>query len=197
MFMEDLITKLAAVEYVFEGQNRKFIRSVGKRVEYGNALTTRQAWAFAAIARKTEHYREIGMKRDQFFEMLAKPMWRKPLIPSVELRSEVRHLGDNMLGFRTSNGRTEIEFATIRAQYSKGMKIVAIENKAQMNAVIEFIGKWGFEMDRATEEFLAHTMEHEATPTRVIVEGKVVFIDVPNQHVFSQFAKHVLGADPL
>lgn len=197
MFMEDLITKLVAVEYVFVGRDRKFIRSIGRRVEQNKALTTRQAWALLAILRKNQVNADLGMKREVYLSYIADPQWRHPLVPSVELKNEVRHIGDNLLGFRTSNGKTEIEFAAMKAVYSHGMKVVTIDNKATLDAVIEFIGKWRFEMDYATEEFLADCMARIDQWPRAILDGDQILIDVPNQIVLSQFVLHVLGADFL
>lgn len=196
--MEDVIAKLAKVDYVLPTQDRKFVRSISRRVEKGTALTTRQGWAFLAVLRNNQNLnKEIGMKKDALEAMVAKPQWRLPLVPSVELRPEVRHLGDNMLGFRCSISKAEIEFAAMKAIYSNGMKIVTIENHATLNAVIDFIGKWGFQMDVATERYLADCMTHSSAPTRVIVEGDNILIDVPNANLFAQFAQHVLGAELL
>jgi hypothetical protein len=198
MFMEDLISKLAKVDYVLASNDRKFVRSIARRVDKGTALTTRQGWAFLNVLKNNKEVNaQLGIKKDAFKALLATPQWRKPLVPSVELRSEVRHLGDNMLGFRSSSSRTEIEFAAMKAVYSNGMKIVTIENQASLDAVIEFIGKWGFEMDVPTERYLADCITHAMTPARVIVEGENILIDVPNQNALAQFAQHVLGADIL
>jgi hypothetical protein len=198
MFMEDLITKLAHVDYVLPtSRDRKFVRSVGRRVSRGEALTTRQGWAFLAILRNNNFYSELGMKKSALDVMIGDPKWRMPLVPSIELRNEVRHIGDNMLGFRTSNSRAEPEFASMKSVYSNGMKIVTIQNEAQLNAVIDFIGKWGFSLDGATERYLADALSLADGPCRAGVDGDRLVIDAPNQQMLAQFALHVLGADFL
>lgn len=196
--MEEVITKLARAERVLAERDRKFVRSINRRVEKGTALTTRQGYAFLNVLRHTKDiHKDIGMKKEALEAMMAAPQWRFPLVPSVELRSEVRHIGDNMLGFRCSNSKAEVEFTAMKAVYSNGMRIVAIDNHANLNAVIEFIGKWGFQMDVATERFLADCMTHSSAPARVIVEGPNLIIDCPNHSVFAQFCQHVLGASHL
>jgi hypothetical protein len=194
MFMEDVISRLASVEFMFSGRDRKFIRSIGRRVEKGDALTTRQGWALLSIMRNNRLNSDIGMKKDAYDALLTNPQWRTPLVPSVELRSEVRHLGDNILGFRTSNGKTEAEFSAMNAVYSNGMKILSINNTAHLSAVVDFIGKWGFQIDNATEQFLAQCMEHAETKSRAVVDGESLLVDCPNDHVLAQFTLHVLGA---
>lgn len=197
MFIEDLIRKIADVQQALGAADRKFVRSVSRRAEKGEALTTRQGWAFLNIMRKNPIYAEISMKKEVFDDILRHPQWKIPLVPSVELRSEVRHLGDNLIGFRCSISKAEAEFTALNAIYSNGMRIVALRNASDLSAVIEFIGRWGFQMDRETEQFLAEALKFSDTPTKIVLADDQIVIDVPNEHVFAQFALHVLGATIL
>ena len=198
MFIEDLILKIAEAVHSLPPLDRKFVRSVSRRAEKGEALTTRQGWAFLNILRKNPViYTDIRMKKEAFEDILRHPQWKLPLIPSIELRSEVRHLGDNLLGFRCSISKAEPEFAAMNAVYSNGVRMVALRNSADLSGVIDFIGRWDFQMDTATEKFLADCMSLNNEPTRVVLDDNQIIFDVPNEHLFAQFALHVLGATIL
>ena len=198
MFMEELVIKLSDCNYVLESaRDRKFVVSIARRAQRGDPLTSKQGWAFLAVLRKNPIHRELGLTKDAMQEMLRKPQWKHPLVPSVELRSEVRHLGDNLLGFRTSRSGTDVELAAMKAVYSHDMHIVTISNKARLDAVINFIGAWGFQMDEEVEKFLATAMDHVKSPTRAIGHGDKLIIDAPNDNAFAQFALHLLGASIL
>jgi hypothetical protein len=197
MYIEDAIKKLHDREYIFSGRDRKFIRSIGTRVAKGMPLTTRQGWAVLNILRNHHLHRDLGMKKEAYDEMVTNPTWKTPLVPSVELKNEVRYLGDHFLGFRSSGSKHDVEMAALHAVYRNGMKVVCVENSIILNDIISFIGSHGFAMDEATERYLGDALSYKGHPSRVVVHEDQLIFDIPDENSFAEFVHHVLGADYL
>lgn len=82
--------------------HRNFTRNVAFHIQAGNQLSSNQSKTILKLIAKVRHYLvAYGMATDDDIAgMLFHPEHRRPLYASVEIQREVRHLGDNMLGFR-------------------------------------------------------------------------------------------------
>jgi hypothetical protein len=82
--------------------HRSFIANVSGHILAGNQLSSNQSKTILKlIARVRAYLVAYGMATDEDISgMLAQPEHRRPLYASIEIPREVRHLGDNLLGFR-------------------------------------------------------------------------------------------------
>lgn len=204
MFIEDLIVYAYNRSYDFKlpRDDVAFLASLSMRIDDGRALTTRQGFAALKVLRKiNQPYQKLSATQNEIRELLHNPKWKRELVQSVEIKPEVRHLGDNLLGFRGTTRKMEQDMKSMKAAYSSGMRIVTVKTSQMLDAVIAVIGRYNLSMDETTEQWLSSTLDHRTAPSRVIVhEGQVVF-DVPGDTMgdpmLAQFALHILGADFL
>lgn len=199
MYIEDIVIRINDYGFgVSDKYDAKFLRSIHRRIGDETALTTRQGWALLKVLRKIDMLGDmINLTQESIDKVLSDPQWKLPLVPSVELRSEVRHLGDNILAFRSSLGKPfEQAAASLEPTFSHGVKLIAVTT-GRVDKVIALIGEFGFEMDEATEKFLAGTLEHRNKEPRVIAMDDHLVFDVPNNPLLAQFVHHILGADYL
>lgn len=201
MHIEDIITRLNdETGWMFApAYEKKFGRSIARRIKNGDALTTRQGYACLKLLRNIDGLNDyLSMTPQAFAEAVADPKWRMPLVPSIDIVPEVRYLGDNILGFRTSQGKPfETRVADLDPYFGHGMKMIPATSYARLEKIIAVIGEMGINYDAATEKYLAEALErHRDEPRVAAMEDKIVF-DVPNNEPLAHFIHHVLGADYL
>jgi hypothetical protein len=82
--------------------HRNFIQNVSCHILAGNQLSSNQSRTILKLIAKVRHYLvAYGMATDDDIAgMLHQPEHRRPLYASIEIPREVRHVGDNLLGFR-------------------------------------------------------------------------------------------------
>jgi hypothetical protein len=116
MYVEDLLvaiksrlnhTRLTTIPRPFDGRlddpwHQDFIRSIAQHIAQQKSLSTNQAQAILRlIARVRPQLVHNGMATDdELDELQIRPQYRQPLYESFNIPREVRHLGDNLLGFR-------------------------------------------------------------------------------------------------
>jgi hypothetical protein len=198
MFMEDVIRTVAENRFNLPAYESKFVQSLSNRLEYGHGLTTRQGRAFIKMLGKMS-WSDSGLGKRTFEEVLADPKWKDALIPSVTHADEVRHIGDNVLAFRTSNSEINRAFDDSKIPFKYGFRIIVISNQKDLDQAITFIGKYGFQMDSTTEQYLMDILDNAETKAKstMIMENDEAFFFIPNEPMLAQFIKHVLEADYL
>lgn len=197
MHIEDMIENLIACRRELSREDRTFFTSLARRTQNGKALTSRQGWVVLKIFREKHLYGLLGMRPDAYREILAKPAWRNPLTESVVVKSEVRHLVGDYLGFRTSSSsRARPHFDAMQTVYSHGMNIAHLNSTKKLNAAIAAIGEIGFEMDSKTENWLARALDSQ-DPVMATVHEDTIIIDVPDCNPISAWLRHVMGAQLL
>lgn len=198
MFVEDLIEKLCAHRKKLTEREKKFVFSLARHTERGNALTSRQGWAILKLLRESSFHQLLGIERYAYDEFLREPKWRKPLVPSVPIMEEVRYLGDNLLGFRTSRSiKSQPHFDRLEARYSYGMTVVNIDSPSRLAKTIDTIGTLGFARDAATDDWLAEALDCVDLPACATATADQIVIDVPDDNTLAQWVHHILGANPL
>lgn len=201
MYIEDIITRLNdETGWAFvPAYEKKFGRSISRRISKGDPLTSRQGYASLKLLRNVEGLHSyLSVSESALVEYLTNPKWRQPLIPSVDIVPEVRHLGDNILGFRTSQGKPfETRVEGLDPYFAHGMKMIPATSYSRLEKIIAVIGEMGISYDAATEKYLADALEHHNAEPRVAVMDDKVIFDVPNHDPLAQFIHHVLGADYL
>lgn len=114
MYVEDLFIKIAErlnevrprhalFGGLLDGEwHRSFISNVSSHILAGNQLSSNQSKTILKLIAKVRvHLVAYGMATDEDIScMLIQPDHRRPLYASMEIPREVRHLGDNLLGFR-------------------------------------------------------------------------------------------------
>jgi hypothetical protein len=112
MYIEDLLIRIrdALISYrpwrrLFDSLSewqRSFIQSVGRHVDQGKSLSTKQSKIVLQLIEQVKPYLiEYGWATEtDITKLLHDPQFRRPLYESTNVPKEVRHLGNNLLAFR-------------------------------------------------------------------------------------------------
>ena len=116
MIVEDLLLKIRDTliwknkQLPFDGLfsdewHLNFISSIGRHVDANKSLSTKQSDIILKMVEKVRSYLvKNGWATDaDITKMLAEPQFRNPLYESTNVPKEVRHIGDNLLAFRSKN----------------------------------------------------------------------------------------------
>ncbi len=218
MYLEDYITTVADVlltkSYATLGtrsgtvfleaasKDWEFLSSIGNQIDMGRTLTTRQGAAikklFNRILADPEALQKKGVDIEAFKKTLASNNWKNPLRVSVQRRNEVRHLGDNIICLSGNLNEPEmrLSFKRFKGVWRDKMYIVLID-KSNLDKVIEFIGRWDFEIDRATEEYLALCLSSVKEISHFICSGNDVAVNVCDNVLLGHFIHHICGGEVI
>lgn len=153
--------------------HRSFINSVSQHILGGNQLSTNQSKTILKLVARVRHFLvAYGMATDDdISRMMVQPEHRRPLYASVEVPREVRHLGDNLLGFRYKQN----DVITRRIKDFGEPQLIAIERleliakphfdwptriwvvpmfRHNLEPVLDLIRDYRFKVDRLTADYL-------------------------------------------
>lgn len=115
MFVEDIFLAIRAKCFpnhrasyelfdglLYDSWYHRFIVDVGNQIQQGNPLSSNQSRAILRLIAKVRHHLvQYGIATAQQIDsLLASPVHRQSVYRSEVILREVRHLGDNFLGFR-------------------------------------------------------------------------------------------------
>lgn len=214
MYVEDLFIALhdklvGRYWFGFDGEldsdwHRNFISNVTSHIVTGHALSTNQSKTILKLIAKVRRCLvAYGMAtEDDIDNMLAHPEHRRPLYESTTVPREVRHLGDNLLGFRYKQNdiikQRIVQFGTpeqeswMAASRDNNAKLIAAPHfdwqhriwivpvfRHNLPAIISLIQEYRFGMDGPTIAYLrlaSHSFDKPSTFTLIapdIISGNV------------------------
>ncbi len=193
MFIEDILRKAVYSGIMYDA----VLSSIMQQIEDGRQITTRQAFMVKSILRKNIPTLSLVMKvpESDVIQFLDDNQWRGELRTLVERRSEVRHLGSNLLGFSYSS-KPEItsRMSILLPAYRNDLHIVHVTG-FNINKVIDFIGAFAFEMDDATEQYLALCLSSSKSKSSIVmVDDQIGVANIADNEMMSCFMLEMIGA---
>lgn len=198
LYIEDIIDlvvtklnqlKLSGIEY----PDQNFLQSIYTQMTSKRGLTTRQAFAVKSILKKNADL--IRPFIPNFDHIIHNNQWRDELRTVVEKRSEARYLGDNMLAFSfTPKEEISRDFAYFKGSFRDGLNLIPVTSRNYAK-VINFIGKYNFEIDEITEEFLVLCDNSENMETEIVRNGNDIICNVCNNDALACYLLDIVGAE--
>lgn len=192
MYVEDLLLSITShmnchlLDVYLREWDRKFLASVATRIQRHKSLSTNQAQTILRLITQVRYpIMHLGLATDDdISEMLCHPQYRQPLYNSVRIPREVRHLGDNLLGFRFNqhddivNRIKALNQATpprgfpvfpdtlVRPQFNwdHHIWIVPVTHHT-IDGITAILNEYGFNLDPATIAYLQSAQQSRDQPS--------------------------------
>lgn len=194
MDLEDYIEKFAATAHLIGTKHVEFIISIYDQISCGRTLTTRQGYAACAMMRELARqpdFKRFGIDKKAMLAAIDGKKWKTPLRISKERRKEVRYLGDNIVAISAPiTPDMKIELRNTKAVWRDEMYIVTVTRNT-LTYLIEFIGKYGLEMDSEVEKYLALCLGSKKQVSHFIAVQDGAAINVCDDEALANFVLHI------
>ena len=148
----------------FNSWHRSFLKNIGQHVVNGRQLSTEQSRIVLKLIENSRHHITANsqIKSSDIDELLAQPIYRQIPYVSTNIRKEVRHIGDNKLGFRCKYNEVIVkEFWSLAtrancpaAEFNNEHRIWIVEvTKSSRPFIKSIITEHRFEMDSHTSQW--------------------------------------------
>lgn len=188
-----------------------FVHNVASYTRKGAPLSTEQARIVLALTSRVRAYLLNDNVCPSVLNALTRrPTYRQqPYISTVTPR-EVRHLGDNLLGFRFKRNDAVLadlkwacggleQFGMQVLWFDRTYKVwIAPVTRQTINPLMEVIGKHRFQFDDALATYLASATNVEGLPTAVVTDREqgLIAAQVYDDEVSAFFLGEILGGVP-
>ncbi len=201
MFIDELLKNLFHSQTLSSfDDDVHFINSVGFQVSEGKTLTTRQAYAATSVLRKkaAKFAAILNMDKDGFLAIVNSGAWKNEPRVTVQKRNEARYLGDNLVAL-SYHPTTELrsDLSRISGSVRQGVMVVSVLNNTKLEALIEVLGTYGFEIDEELEKYLPLCMSSKGQRSHFVADGDSVVCNVCDSETLSAFLLHVVGAQRI
>lgn len=219
MTVEDLVVIMGSLRDVICASThgdrvwvQSFLRNTAGRVERGGTLSTEQAKIVLRLAQRFETLLiESGRIAGQALaELVRAPVYRNEPYPSANVPREVRHLGQNLLGFRFKYNEVILEdikrlaprlscVPAPRFWYHREHRIwVVPTTRDTLDGVQQLITKHRFEFDDAVVAFLTEAVNAQGRPCQFALDPALNVIAglVPDNDLVAWVVRR-LGGEPV
>jgi hypothetical protein len=211
MFIEDIVLVLeqtltdSTLRYSL--WERSFLTSVAGWVRANRPLSVKQAETLHHLitSHTTTLVRRLG--QPAVTAALDTPTYRHPLFESHRVPREVRHLGDNLLGFRFKldqdiksqlrhlydpHGRRALN----AFDWRRKLWIVPVTAR-NLRDIRAFIAQHGFAADRALLAYLDTAAETQGRPAVGVLANEIILLTVPDNALLAAWASEIGGGVSL
>lgn len=204
MYMEDSIAALVGgatpLSKIIEATDYAFLASLAYRIAQRETLTTRQAFAAKKVlGRYTKTISEYipTMTSGKWQETLERCQWRTPHRATVQKRNEARYLGDNLVALSYHYAEDiATDARNLRVQWRGDVEVVGVTS-ANLDAVIDLIGKYRLEIDTDLENYLALCLGSRRAVSHLVSDGDNLVCNVCDSESLAMFLVHVVGAQRI
>ncbi|RYD61157.1 MAG: hypothetical protein EOP83_17695 [Verrucomicrobiaceae bacterium] len=185
----------------------KFVQNVSAYTRQDKPLSTEQSRIILRVVRKNRAYLiEHGTDAEAIDALLAKPTYRNEPYPSANVPREVRHLGDNLLGFRFKRN-DEISQALQALMAYRPFKLDNIWFHRDHRLWVVPITRWNltdamnvirdhrFGFDEGVTEYLTACENNRGRPAEFIGDASMGIIagQVYDCEIIAWWARNVVG----
>lgn len=202
MYLEDYIGELAKQSFNLNLGQIEFLSSLYEQVQLGRELTTRQGHAACAVMREIMAEPDFKIRFPTVDESALRTAvderrWKTPLRVAVTKRREARYLGDNIVAL-SYQPNPEIRNAAkpLHAVWKDQLYLVTV-TRSRLDCLIHFLGKFGFEIDKSLEEYLALCLGSKKQISHVIAVEDGAVINVCDDDIFANFIMNVCGGERI
>jgi hypothetical protein len=211
MFIEDIVLVLEqsvadpAVHY--GAWERSFLTSVADWVREDRPLSFKQAEKLQHViaSHATALVRHLG--ESAVIAAIDTPSYRHPLFESQRVPREVRHLGDNLLGFRfkldldVKNNLRHLydphgRRGATAFDWQRKLWIVPVTTRNARD-IRSFIVRHGFATDPALRAYLDTVDEAQGQPASAALANEIILLTVPDNGLLAAWASEIAGGVSL
>ncbi len=179
----------------------EFLYSIMEQLERSRTLTTRQGAALKRIYSKYVNNKAVmnglSIAADDLREAIKRDYWKTELRISIERRQEARYIGDNLIALSYAPKPEAKTMATnLKAVWRNKLHIVAV-NRHTLDGIIDFIGRFGLEIDTSTEEYLALCLSSKKQISHFIATSGGVAVNVCDDDLLASYVQNACGGTVL
>lgn len=190
---------------------RGFVHNVASYTRRGAPLSTMQARIVLNLLKRVKQFLvDAGANCETIDRTLGRPTYRQEPYTSTPTPREVRHVGDNLLGFRFK--RNDAVLLDLRAAcdglgtlgtqtlwFDRTYKVwIAPVTRNTIKPLMDVIGKHRFAFDDAVAAYLACADTVRGLPAAVVTDRQqgVIAAQVYDDEITAFFIGTVLGGEP-
>jgi hypothetical protein len=206
MFIDDLINDMARSGFRnLPAQERDFFQSIHLRIARDQPLTTRQCYKAKTVLNQ---YRELANAQRQnilcpsydlttFRATIDQGLWKNQPVVRTEKRSEARYLGDNIVALSYSPSADMTLYIPSLRQQRRGEVCVMAVTELTLDPLIDFLGRFGFEIDDDLERFLALCLDSRKAVSEMVMHEGALVGNIRDSETLAAFLQQIMGAERL
>lgn len=218
MYIEDAIIRIATsthVQIIDSKWPAEFTLSLYEQVGVGNNLSTRQVEFFvsAVLEPYGPAFVKKGVLQDQELQSLkTEKRCRNNPYESVIVTPEIRHLGNNLLGFRfkakhrkgeamrnhmrTLSTITKSWAREIRPRWSYRFRMWVVPvTSDNLKKVMRMVEDSGFGIDEGVIEFFETCSANVNQPSTAVIHDDQLIINIKDNDILAAWAKNVFDGE--
>ena len=221
-YQRDYLPQPPTNRIITDHYDLKFIWDIGFKIKFNMKISSKQADLLVKVlSKQADFFEKVGYSKESLDFLFENPVFRNPPYESMEIKREVRYIGNGRLAFRSLyNPKIVNDIRKIQgkesANYHKRVTIYSISSEipeenpediyfvgnyriwvievteSNMNKVMRLIKGFAFEFDSDVENFFLNAENTKTLLSAAVIDQEEMVINTYNDRFLSSWLEEVI-----